>query len=120
VHGLRFLSEVLDKMKNINTSILVHEKLDKVQVKLLQPVPRKFPRWKTYPDDDGRARDDLAGVTLAVNLAQTSPLAELLGIGDFDKVDVVLVAKGLNKLQVLLLLARLGEDAEVSLAPRAR
>jgi hypothetical protein len=94
-------------------------------------------------DDDARAVDDLAGVTLAVNLAcrtplascrlfttpaaylggrkkktrtKTGPLAELLAIRDLDERDLVLGAEGNDELLVGLLLARLVEDAHVCLA----
>lgn len=67
-------------------------------------------------DDDARAVDDLAGVALAVDLAETGPLAELLAIGDLDERDGVLAAEGDDQLLVGLLLARLVEDAHVGLA----
>merc|ERR1711879_903537 len=51
-------------------------------------------------DDHARASYDLAGVTLIVDLAETSPLAKLLGVGDLDEVDVVLQAEGLHELDV--------------------
>ena len=52
-------------------------------------------------DDDTRAPDDLAGVTLTVDLGESGPLAEDLGVRDLDQVDVVLGAKSLDELQVL-------------------
>jgi len=67
-------------------------------------------------DDDAGASDDLAGVTLAIDLAETGPLAELLGIRDLDQVDVVLSAESLNELDVLLLSAGLNEDGHMGLA----
>ena len=66
-------------------------------------------------DDDARAADDLAGVALTVDLAETSPGTEQLGVGDLDEVDLVLSAESLNELDVLGLRARLDEDAKVSL-----
>jgi hypothetical protein len=93
-------------------------------------------------DDDARAVDDLAGVTLTVDLAcdislatflprkshlpprngsekrtETSPLAELLAIGDLDERDLVLGAQGDDELLVGLLLAaveRLGRLAQAA------
>lgn len=47
---------------------------------------------------------------------ETSPLAELLAIGDLDQGNVVLVAEGDNKLLVGLLLAVLVQDTHVSLS----
>ena len=67
-------------------------------------------------DDNARATDDLAGIAITVNLAQTSPLSELLGVRDLDEVDVVLGAEGLDELDVLFLSAGLDEDGHVSLA----
>lgn len=52
-------------------------------------------------DDDARAADDLAGLAVAVDLRETSPLAEDLGVRDLDELDVVLGAEGLNELRVL-------------------
>jgi len=66
-------------------------------------------------DDDARAVDDLAGVAFAVDLAETSPLAELLAIGNLDKGDLVLGAQGNDELLVCLLLAGLVENAHVRL-----
>jgi hypothetical protein len=83
-------------------------------------------------DDNARAVDNLARVTLTVDLAyrklaltphsefiqrtKTGPLAELLAIGDLDERDLVLRAERNNELLVGFLLASLVEDAHVSLA----
>ena len=67
-------------------------------------------------DNDARAADDLARVTLAVDLAQASPGAENLCVTDLDQVDFVLRAQGLDELDVLGFGARLDEDAQVRLA----
>ena len=67
-------------------------------------------------DDDARATDDLAGVTLTGDLAETSPGTEDLGVTNLDEVDLVLGAEGLNELNVLGLSAGLDEDAKVGLA----
>ena len=66
-------------------------------------------------DDNARAADDLARVTLAVDLAQASPGAENLCVTDLDEVNLVLSTEGLNELDVLGLSAGLDEDAKVSL-----
>ena len=66
-------------------------------------------------DDDTRAANDLAGVTLLVDLAETSPGTEDLGVTDLDQVDLVLGAESLNELDVLSLRAGLDEDAKVGL-----
>lgn len=66
-------------------------------------------------DDNARAADDLAGVSLTVDLAETSPGAEDLCVTDLDEVDLVLRAEGLNELDVLSLRAGLDENAKVGL-----
>ena len=66
-------------------------------------------------DDDARAADDLAGVALTVDLAETSPGAKYLRVSDLDQVDLVLGAESLNELDVLGLSAGLDENAKVGL-----
>lgn len=51
-----------------------------------------------------------------VKLTETSPLAELLAVGDLDQRDLVLAAESDDELLVGLLLASLVEDAHVGLA----
>lgn len=70
----------------------------------------------TYLHNDHTAAYNLARIALAVNLAETSPLTELLGIGHLDQVDAVLRAQGLDELDVVLLVQGLGEHAEMGLA----
>lgn len=67
-------------------------------------------------NNDAGAVDDLAGVAFTVNLAKTSPLAELLAIWDLDERDLVLAAQGNDELLVRLLLASLVENAHMRLA----
>jgi len=67
-------------------------------------------------DDDARAVDDLAGVAFAVDLAQPSPLAQLLPIRHLDQRNLVLAAQRHDQLLVRLLLTRLIEHAHVGLA----
>ena len=67
-------------------------------------------------DDDTRAANDLAGVTLLVDLAETSPGTEDLGVTDLDEVNLVLSTEGLDELDVLGLSARLDEYAKMRLA----
>jgi hypothetical protein len=66
-------------------------------------------------DNDAGAGNNLTGVTLTVDLAETGPFTELLSIGDLDQVDVVLSAKSLDKLDVLLLSAGLNKDSKMGL-----
>jgi hypothetical protein len=67
-------------------------------------------------DDHTRAVNDLARVALTVEHTQTSPLAELLAVGDLDERDLVLGAQGDDELLVGFLLAGLVEHAHVCLA----
>ena len=69
-----------------------------------------------FLDDNARATDDLAGVTLTVNLAETGPGAKNLRVSNLDEVDFVLGAESLNKLEVLSLCAAFDEDAKMGLA----
>ncbi|RUO97168.1 hypothetical protein BC936DRAFT_140867 [Jimgerdemannia flammicorona] len=69
------------------------------------------------PNDDARASNDLAGVALAVDLAEAGPLAELLSVRNLDQVDIVLGAEGLDELDILLLRACLDKDRQMGLAP---
>lgn len=66
-------------------------------------------------DNNARATNNLAGITLTINLAQTNPLAKLLGIFNLDEVDVVFGAESLDELGVLLFSALLVEDAKMGL-----
>ena len=52
-------------------------------------------------DNDARASDDLSGLALSVNLGETGPLSEDLGVRDLDELDRVLGAKSLDQLEVL-------------------
>jgi hypothetical protein len=67
-------------------------------------------------DDDTRAANDLAGVTLLVDLAKTSPLTENLRVTDLNQVDLVFGTEGLNQLDVLGLVTGLDKDTQVGLA----
>ena len=67
-------------------------------------------------DDDTRAPDDLSRVTLLVDLAQSSPLPEHLGVADLDEVDLVLCTECFDELDVLGFGARLDEHAKMGFA----
>ena len=67
-------------------------------------------------DNDTRAANNLTGVTLLVDFAKTSPLAENLRVTDLDQVDLVFGTEGLNQFDVLGLGTGLDEDTQVSLA----
>jgi hypothetical protein len=71
-------------------------------------------------DDSDAAGDNLAGVTITVELGKTNPLTELLGVGDLDQGDLLLrlLAKSLNELDVRLLINGLRENAKESLSGR--
>jgi hypothetical protein len=67
-------------------------------------------------DDDTIAADNLLGNAILVDLAETNPLTKLVGIGDFEELDLVLGTEGLDETEVLFLLAGLGEDTKMGLA----
>ena len=67
-------------------------------------------------DDDARAANDLAGVALTVDLTETSPGAEDLGVTDLDEVDLVLGTESLNELYILGFCASFDKNAKMSLA----
>lgn len=67
-------------------------------------------------DDDAGAADDLARVTLTVDLAQASPGTQHLRVTDLDQVDLVLGTESLDKLDVLGFRASLNQDTEMGLA----
>jgi len=65
-------------------------------------------------DADARAGNDLAGVTLGIDLAETSPLTELGVVWDLHDVDAVLSAESLDELLVGWLGAVVSEHTEVN------
>jgi len=67
-------------------------------------------------DNNAAASNDLSGVTLTIDLAETSPGTEDLGVSDLDEVDFVLSAERLDELDVFGLCAGLDEDAQMGLA----
>ena len=60
------------------------------------------------PDYDGGAPDDLAFVTLGVQLAKTSVFAQLHVVRNGQKRDLMFLAQGLNKLLVSSFVAVFG------------
>jgi len=67
-------------------------------------------------DDDAATANNLAGVTLTIDLAETSPSAKNLGVSNLDQVGAVFGAKGLDEFDVFSLSASLDENTEVSLS----
>jgi len=61
-------------------------------------------------DDDASAAHNFSGIPVAVNLAETSPGSKLLGVRDFDNVDLVFCTEGLNEFDILGLRATLDKD----------
>ena len=47
-------------------------------------------------NDSAGASQDLAGLTLAVDLAETAPFTQSLSLGDLDQRNLTLLAEGLN------------------------
>lgn len=67
-------------------------------------------------DNNARAVNDLAGVTLTVQNAETGPFAQHLSVGDLDQGDLVLGAKSDDEFLVGFLLAGFVQDTHVGLA----
>ena len=51
-------------------------------------------------DNNARALDGVAWVSLSVVLAETSPLSEIHLAGDLEELNLVLIAQGLNEATV--------------------
>lgn len=51
-------------------------------------------------NDSAGASQDLAGLTLAIDLAQSAPLTQSLSLGDLDQRDLALLAEGLHITQI--------------------
>jgi len=66
-------------------------------------------------DSNTRTTNNLTGVTLTINLTETGPFTELLGIRNLDQVDVVLGTESFNELDVFRLGTRLTENSQMSL-----
>ena len=66
-------------------------------------------------DGAGRGTSDLSWDTLLVVLALSEPLTELLSGLNLDEWDFVLLGKGGDKLDVLGIIAVLGEDDKISI-----
>lgn len=71
-------------------------------------------------DDDTRAANNLSGVAVSVNLAETSPLTKLLSIRNLDDGDRLsgLVRKSLDQSSVGLFGDGLAQNAELGLTRR--
>lgn len=66
--------------------------------------------------NDARATNNLAGVTLLVDLAKASPGTEDFSVTDLDEIDLVFSAEGFDELDVFGFRAGLDEHTKVSLA----
>ena len=66
-------------------------------------------------DGAGRGTSDLSWDTLLVVFALSEPLSELLSGLNLDEWDFVLLGEGGDELDVLGVIAVLGEDAEISI-----
>jgi len=75
-------------------------------LRLLTPIPY----------NDARAVNNLSGIALTVEYAETGPFTEHLSIGDLDQRDLVLGAQRNDELLVGFLFAGLVEDAHVGLS----
>lgn len=70
-----------------------------------------FALLSVVADNDAGAANNLSRVSLAIDLAKTSPGAQSLGVGDLKQVDLVLGAESLDQLDVLGLGAGLDKHA---------
>jgi hypothetical protein len=66
-------------------------------------------------DHDTAAANDLSRIALAIDLAKPGPSTEDFGVTDFNQIDLVLGAKGLDELEVFSLRTRLNEDTQMCL-----
>ena len=64
-------------------------------------------------NNNRRAASNFPCNILSIISAKTNPLPQFFSTGDLNQWDFILLAKGGDKLLVLVLLAVLGEDAEV-------
>jgi hypothetical protein len=69
-----------------------------------------------FLNDHARAPNNLPRISLPVDLAESRPGAEHLGVADLDEVDLVLGTEGFDEFGVLRFGARLDEDAEMRFA----
>ena len=67
-------------------------------------------------DDNAAAANNLSGVALTVDLAETSPGAQNFRISNFDQVDLVLRAKSLDKFNIFRFGASFDKNTQVGLA----
>lgn len=60
--------------------------------------------------NDAGAANNLSGIPVAVNLAETNPGSKLLCVRDFDKVDFMFGAEGLDEFDILRFRASFDKD----------
>merc|ERR1711907_281333 len=82
-------------------------------VEILEEEIKSFGLLTVVGDAHTGARDNLAGITLSIHLAETSPLSEEGVVVDLHQVDGVLGAQGLNELLVCRLVAVVSKNAQV-------
>lgn len=85
------------------------------QLTTLRALPSRS-IWPVSQDSQYSVSGDRTIRAVRKKLTETSPLAELLAVGDLDQRDLVLAAESDDELLVGLLLASLVEDAHVGLA----
>ena len=71
-----------------------------LRLEVLQEVVQLLGLLAELLDDNTRARNNLPGVGVLVQLAETSPFAQLLAIGDGHQLDVGVLAKSLDQVNV--------------------
>lgn len=67
-------------------------------------------------DNNRRSTNDLSGVSVLVNLAETSPLTELLLVGDHDEGNSLLLGQSLDELLVCWLVAALRQEDQLGVS----
>jgi hypothetical protein len=80
-------------------------------LEVIQKDVHGFGFFSKVSNGDTRTTNDLTGVTFTIDLTETGPFTELLGIRDLDQVDVVFSTEGFNQLEVLRLGTRFTEDS---------
>ena len=104
-------------IKLVNTSIKTHAPLENGLGRGLEGVEEDVEGLafdSVVLDNDARAADDLSGGAFRIELAQTGPFAEGHLRVNLHQMDLVVSAKCLDEFTVLLLVAVLGEHAQVS------
>ena len=83
-----------------------------LRLQVVQEVAQLLGLLAELLDDDARARDNLPGVGVLVQLAEASPLTQVLGVSNGHQLDVGVVAESLDQVNVGGLIALERKDGE--------